>query len=82
VFSTAGNFPLRIFNAGARFAFTFLLPLAFVAYLPTTVLIGRTGELSVPVWLAFLAPLAGVLLFLAAYRLWRYQIRFYASSGH
>jgi ABC-2 type transport system permease protein len=53
-----------------------------VAYLPTTVLIGRTGELSVPVWLAFLAPLAGVLLFLAAYRLWRYQIRFYASSGH
>lgn len=79
--SGVGSYPVRIFPAGAEFALTFILPIAFVAYFPATVLLSRTDELSVPAWLAALAPLIGALLFTAAYAFWRHQIRHYSSSG-
>jgi len=82
VFGTFGNYPLRIFGAGVRFTLTFLFPLAFLAYLPASVLLDRTGELSVPGWLALLAPAVGALLFGAAYLFWHGQIRHYSSSGN
>jgi ABC-2 type transport system permease protein len=61
VFNTFGGYPQTIYPVGARFALTFVLPAAFVAYA---------------------APAAGVLLLVAAYRLWSAQIRHYQSTGH
>lgn len=80
--TTFGSYPLKIFPGVARFGFTFLLPLAFLAYFPTSVLLGRTGELGVPPLVAELAPVVGLVLLVAAYRFWRYQSRHYTSSGH
>lgn len=82
LFSTFGPYPLKIFPTAVRFGLTFVMPLAFVAYLPAAVLLGRTGELSVPAPVAYLAPLLGGVLIVLAYRFWRYQSRFYSSSGH
>jgi ABC-2 type transport system permease protein len=82
VFNNFGNYPLSVFGGGVRFLLTFGLPLAFVAYLPSTVLLGRTAELSVDPILAYAAPLAGVLWFALGYRLWRWQMRGYQSAGH
>lgn len=82
LFSTFGPYPLKIFPAAVRFGLTFVVPLAFVAYLPAAVLLGRTGELAVPPVVAYLAPLLGGVLMVLAYRFWRYQSRFYVSSGH
>ena len=81
VFNTYGNYPLAIFPRVAQFVMTFALPLAFVAYLPATALLDRTGELSVAPVLAWCAPALGGLLFFLAYRFWRFQMRFYSSSG-
>jgi ABC-2 type transport system permease protein len=61
---------------------TFALPIAFVAYLPATVLLGRTGELSIHPLFAYLAPLAGAIVFTLAARFWLSEIRHYQSSGH
>jgi ABC-2 type transport system permease protein len=82
IFNTLGHYPMHIFGAGVRFGLTFALPLAFVAYVPATVLLGREGELSIPHWLAVAAPLVGAMLFAGAYRVWARQIRHYSSSGH
>lgn len=82
IFGTFSGYPLSIFPTAVRFGVTFLLPLAFVAYLPATVLLDRTGELSVSPWFAYLSPLAGGLLFYAAYLFWRRQTRHYNSTGH
>ncbi len=82
VFNTFGNYPMKIFGPAARFGLTFVLPVAFVAYLPATVLLGRTGELTVPPWLAWLAPAVGALLLAGAVRFWNRQARYYVSSGH
>lgn len=82
LFNLFGGYPLKIFPTAARFVLTFVMPLAFVAYLPVSVLLGRTGELSVPAVVGYLAPLLGGVLLFAAYRLWRHQMQFYTSSGH
>jgi ABC-2 type transport system permease protein len=80
--STLGGYPQKIFPLGFQLGLAFVFPLAFIAYFPATVLLGRTDELAVPGWLAALSPAVGLLLLLAAYAFWRSQIRHYASTGH
>lgn len=82
IFSTFGNYPMRIFGGATKAALTFVLPLAFMAYLPATVLLDRTDELSISPWFAYLAPLVGGVWFAAAYRIWVWQMRSYSSAGH
>ncbi|HEV8635144.1 MAG TPA: ABC-2 family transporter protein [Chloroflexota bacterium] len=77
-----GNYPLRIYGLAAQFLLTFVLPVAFVAYVPAAVLLGRTDELAVHPALAYGAPLVGILLFLLAHRVWRAEMRHYQSAGH
>jgi ABC-2 type transport system permease protein len=82
VFSNFGNYPIRIFGGLLQYILTFALPVAFIAYLPATVLLGRTGELVVHPAFAYLAPVAGVVVFGLAYLVWRSEMRHYQSSGH
>lgn len=82
LFSQFGNYPLKIFGGTLQFLLTFGLPLAFVAYFPATVLLARTDELLVHPLFAYLAPLAGLLWFALAYRLWQRETRHYQSAGH
>jgi ABC-2 type transport system permease protein len=81
IMNNFGNYPLAIFPSVTRFTLTFMLPLAFVAYLPTTVLLHRTHELSVTPWLAAVAPALGPILFFIAYKFWYAQLKHYKSAG-
>jgi ABC-2 type transport system permease protein len=82
VVNNYGNYPLSIFPGLARFLLTFGLPLAFVSYFPAAVLLGRTGELSVPPAVAYAAPLVGAVWFMLALLLWRSEMGQYRSAGH
>jgi ABC-2 type transport system permease protein len=82
VFNNFGNYPLKIFGGVTQFFLTFGIPVAFVAYLPATVLLGRTGELAVSAVLAYFAPLAGALVFGLATLVWRHELPMYQSAGH
>ncbi len=82
IFNTFGSYPMRILPSAARFGLTFVLPLAFVAYFPASVLLHRTGQLSVPAGLAWCAPVVGIALFVGAYKFWMLQTKHYSSSGH
>jgi viologen exporter family transport system permease protein len=81
LFSNFGNYPMRIFGTW-QLVLTFLLPVAFLAYLPSTVLLARTDELAIHPVFAYLAPLAGVIVFSLALLFWRSEMRQYKSSGH
>ena len=81
-FSDFGNYPLKIFGGTVQFLLTFGLPLAFMAYFPAAVLLGKTGELSVPHALAISAPLVGLCWFALAVALFRHELRSYQSAGH
>ncbi len=80
--SLAGNYPLIIYGGIIRLLFTFVLPIAFLAYFPTAVLLNRTSELSISPFFAFLSPLVGVILFVFAYFLFNHELQQYQSSGH
>jgi ABC-2 type transport system permease protein len=81
VFSTFANYPLTIFGGILQFLFTFGLPLAFVAYVPATVLLDRTAELQVNPVLAYVAPAIGVLWSVIAVRVFNRELRNYQSAG-
>ncbi|MCA9834272.1 MAG: ABC-2 family transporter protein [Thermomicrobiales bacterium] len=82
VFNLYGNYPNTIFPGALRWSLTFLLPIAFVAFFPASVLLNRAGELSVPLWLAAASPLVGMVLFSIAVRVWKWQSVHYQSSGN
>jgi ABC-2 type transport system permease protein len=81
VFNQYGNYPQKIFPTGLQLALTFVLPVAFVAYFPATVLLDRTNEIIVVPWLAAVAPLVGLVLYLIALRIWHRASRGYQSAG-
>jgi ABC-2 type transport system permease protein len=79
--STFGNYPLHILPTLAGGLLTFVLPIAFCAYLPAAVLTGHSGQLPVPSWLAAASPLICLLAYLASRGWWRRQLRSYESVG-
>jgi ABC-2 type transport system permease protein len=81
VFNQYGNYPQRIFPTLLQYLLTFALPVAFVAYFPASALLDRTNELIVNPWVAWIAPLVGLCLFLVALRIWKRASRGYQSSG-
>jgi ABC-2 type transport system permease protein len=81
VFNNFGNLPLRIFGGAVEVLLTYVLPVAFVAYIPASVVLGRTAELSVQPVVAYFAPLVGVVLFAASLWLWHHELPRYQSSG-
>ncbi len=82
VFNQYGNYPQRIFPTLLQYLLTFALPVAFVAYFPASALLDRTNELIVSPWVAWIAPLIGLGLFLIALRIWQRASRGYQSSGN
>lgn len=80
VFNLYGNYPGKVFGRVGMWALT-IMPVAFVAYLPSAVLLGRAGELGVPSILAYLSPVVGAVVFAGAYAFWRRQIGYYQGAG-
>jgi len=82
LFNEFGTYPLGIFNTTLQLLLTFALPVAFMAYFPATVLFDRTAELQVHPFIAYAAPLAGVLWMAIALWIFEREMRNYKSAGH
>jgi ABC-2 type transport system permease protein len=83
IFGTFGPYPVRIFGGIAEWLLTVPIPVAFVAYFPGALILGKTGMLFVPVWVAAVSPLVGIWWLAAAYLLvWRRQLRRYQELGN
>lgn len=82
IFSDFGTYPLSIFGPALQFLLTFGIPVAFMAYFPAAVLLGRTAALHVHPIFAYGAPLAGVLWMAIALHVFHHELRNYKSAGH
>lgn len=60
---------------------TFVLPLAFVNWLPASYVLGRPYPLDLPTWVTYLSPLAAAVCCALAGVLWRAGLRSYRSTG-
>ncbi|UZN03267.1 ABC transporter permease [Cellulomonas sp. S1-8] len=75
------SYPLSVFSGALQWVLTWVLPIAFIAYVPADAVLDRDGGLSVTSAAAWLVPLVGLVCFAAAYRVWRHQLDRYASTG-
>ena len=64
-----------------RRLFTFVIPAAFVAYLPALALLGRDDPAGLPGWLSWCALPAALFSVAAAGLLWRTGLRQYVGAG-
>jgi ABC-2 type transport system permease protein len=81
IMSTFGNYPLSILPGAVRILFTSVLPLAFVAYLPVEVLLGRAPRHGIGSIIYHWSPAMGFLLFLVGHRIWSWSLQRYRSAG-
>lgn len=71
------RYPITIFSPVFRFIFTFLLPIAFIAYYPSLVIL-RPDEIPILSWLS---PLIGIVFFWASYKIWMRGAMQYSGTG-
>jgi ABC-2 type transport system permease protein len=75
------QYPLSLYRDWFRRFFTFVVPLAFVSYVPTGALLERPTVPTLPLAVRWASPLAGVVFLLIALRVWRLGERRYQSTG-
>ncbi|MFE7354311.1 ABC transporter permease [Streptomyces sp. NPDC057543] len=84
-FTYGGNtllqYPPSIFAKDLVRGVTFVVPLAFVNWLPALYVLGRDYPLGLPDWVAFLPPVVAGLCWLLAGLAWRVGLRAYRSTG-
>ncbi|MET9363166.1 ABC transporter permease [Streptomyces sp. NPDC006632] len=75
------QYPPTVFAKDMVRGVTFVLPLAFVNWLPGLYVLGRPYPLGVPQWLAFAPPLVAAGCLALAGLAWRTGVRAYRSTG-
>jgi ABC-2 type transport system permease protein len=79
--ATLLQYPPTVFARELVRGVTFVLPLAFVNWLPATYVLGRPYPLGLPGWTAFTPPLVAVGCCALAGLAWRAGLRSYRSTG-
>jgi ABC-2 type transport system permease protein len=77
----AAQYPLALYARWFRYVLTFIVPLACVAYYPVLAILGKADPLGAPAWVGIASPLAGFVFLAAAFGVWRFGLRHYASTG-
>ena len=75
------QYPLVIYPCWFRRFFTYVVPLAGIAYFPALAILDRADPLGFPTWVRWLSPVAGFAFLLVALRVWSFGVRHYRSTG-
>jgi ABC-2 type transport system permease protein len=70
-------YPISIFDGIFRFAFTFIMPIGFVAFYPSQMFL-RVEDMSP---LVYLSPVMGILMFSITYWIWTKGVNNYTGTG-
>lgn len=74
----SGQYPMGIYSPIFKLFFTFIIPLACVAYYPLATLLHFE---ALPIWSAALFPLSGVAFLFLSCQFWNVGVRRYHSTG-
>lgn len=75
------QYPFSIYSQWFQRFFTFVIPLSCVSYFPLLAVLNRASAFSVPVWVCYLSPLAGIVFLIMALQFWKIGERYYCSTG-
>lgn len=76
-FKDYAKYPVTIFSSVFRFLFTFIIPIAFIAYYPSLLFL-RTKTIPLLTWLS---PIIGVVFFYISYWVWMKGAKTYSGTG-
>lgn len=76
-FRDFAKYPITIFSPVFRFIFTYIIPIAFIAFYPGLIIL-RPSEASLLSWLS---PIIGATFFFLAYKFWMYGASKFNSTG-
>ncbi|MYS56761.1 transporter, partial [Streptomyces sp. SID6013] len=79
--TTLLQYPPTVFALDLVRGATFVVPLAFVNWLPASYVLGRPYPLGLPGWAAFTTPLVAAACCALAGLAWRAGLRSYRSTG-
>lgn len=79
--NTLTSYPIDVFGSVLRRIVIFVVPLAFVSYLPAADLLDKPLPFGLPRGIAWAGPLVAAALVLLARAVWRLAIRHYRSTG-
>ncbi|MFC9946194.1 ABC transporter permease [Streptomyces pratensis] len=79
--TTLLQYPPSIFAKDLVRGVTFVVPLAFVSWLPALYVLGRDYPVDLPRWVAFLPPVVAAGCWVLAGLAWRAGLRAYRSTG-
>ncbi|GAA3162642.1 MULTISPECIES: ABC transporter permease [Streptomyces] len=79
--TTLLQYPPSVFGKDLVRGATFLVPLAFVNWVPVCHLLGRPYPVGLPPWVSFASPLVAVACCVPAGLAWRAALRAYRSTG-
>ncbi|TJY43105.1 hypothetical protein E5161_04195 [Cohnella pontilimi] len=75
------QYPIDIFGTWFRVVVTGLIPVAFINYYPSLLLLGKTEQAGSWGWLGMMSPVVAVLLLGIALLVWNRALRRYSSTG-
>ncbi|MCL2486601.1 MAG: ABC-2 family transporter protein [Oscillospiraceae bacterium] len=76
-FKDYARYPITIFRGAARIIFTFVIPIAFMAYYPSLEFLSDKE----PVFLTYFTPIYGVVFFYLSYKFWMLGAKKYNGTG-
>lgn len=75
------HYPVDIFGSAFRVVVTGLIPVAFMNYYPSMMLLGKVDPQSPWWWLAYISPLVALIMIAVSASVWRFALAHYSSSG-
>lgn len=86
IFTNGGNYltsyPMHIYQEWFRNFFIFIVPLGFINYLPALLILDKSNQTGLPLWLGWLTLPAGLLFFGIALVIWNWGLQKYQSTGN
>lgn len=74
-------YPMHIYPAWMRWAYTYIIPAIFLNYYPALYFLDKPDPLGMPQFVQFLSPIIGIGILLIGLQFWRFGIRHYQSTG-
>ena len=79
--SSYSQYPIHIYGKVLGFIFSFIIPIGFISYYPSAVLLSKIENVLYNPYLGYFSPLIAAAFFLASYRFWLFGLKYYCSTG-